>query len=125
MSRYVPLPDSPSWSIAAGALAMDSETAGVTEDQTLLEAAVEDAGDPLVLAGLDDGGPQITITPVEWRSAPWLGRFRYRGRDSDAFLFESRGEAEDWARERIEEERADWAALGDELQNWPAGADQL
>lgn len=103
----IPLPDGPSWEIAAGSMAMDSQTAGVTEEGALLDVALGDAGIPIPIPGTEGTEVEITITPVEWRSAPWIGRYAWNGHAIDVFLFETYGAAEEWARLRVEEELAD------------------
>lgn len=116
MDDYLP---GTSWEIAEEAIAAHSQDPEIWDEPGLLDMACFDSGEPILQAGAQPQGLHIVITPVEWRSAPWLGRYRRGVCDIEAFLFQTRDEAAEWARRRIQEVAAEYAAHGETLTNWP------
>lgn len=98
-------PDTESWALAYDALALDS-TDGYCKQHELLEQALANAGNPTVLFDRPESREQVAITPVEWRTSPYLATHSYGGHTCDVLLFDTRATAQEWADLRIKEIQA-------------------
>ena len=95
-----PYPDTESWALAGEALALDSMD-GFSEHLELLEQAQANAGEARVLFEDATTQQKVLITPVIWRTAPYLATHASRGYSLDVLLFRDLATAEEWARRRV------------------------
>lgn len=111
------LPDSPTWTLARRAFA------GMTDDGAwrldLVEYAVDNIRDELVIVGLPHVGLRITIALLPGASPLWLGSFYdEQGRMDVAFPFADEITARSWAALLMMEELDEWDR-DEALPGWP------